>query len=93
MEAKISVKKNPEISFVFDNQKREPNMKENSKLQAKVTIKCNLISKLSFGPIASKPSQILLEITTDKLPSFSKQVRMNATVKKPKWTPVENTEG
>ena len=94
MEAKISVKKNAEISFSFDNQKREPNTKENSKLQAKVTVKFNLISKLTLGPTAGQPQSILLEINLgNKMPTFWKQMRTNATVKKPKWTQVANTEG
>jgi hypothetical protein len=92
MEVRISVKKNAEISFLFDNQKKEPNTKENSKLQAKVSIKCNMISKLTFGPMQSQG--ILLELNLgNKMPLFFKQTRTNASVKKPKWTQVTNTEG
>ena len=93
MEMKISVKRNPEISFTFDNQKRDPSIKEKSKLQAKVTIKCQQIKKLTLGPIQSQPQTILLELTTEAIPSFSKQTRSNASVKKPKWTPVTDTKG
>ncbi len=93
MEAKISVKKNPEISFTFDNQKKDPNTKEGSKLQAKVTAKCSLIKKLTLGPLLGQPQTILLEIIMEKMPTFSKQMRSSASVKKPKWTIVSNTEG
>ena len=93
METKISIKKNPEISFTFDNQKKDPNTKEGSKLQAKATLKCNLIKKLSMGTLPHQPQTILLEIETDKLPTFSKQMRSSASVKKPKWTVVNDTEG
>lgn len=93
METKISMKKNAEISFTFDNQKRDPNTKEGSKLQAKATIKCALIKKLTLGPLAHQPQTVLLEIETEKPPMFSKQMRSSASVKKPKWTAVADTEG
>ena len=93
MEAKISVKKNPEISFTFDNQKKDPNTKEGSKLQAKAVIKCSLIKRLVLGPSATQPQNAALEILMDKTPAFSKQMRSSASVKKPKWTPVNDTEG
>eukprot|EP00826_Nyctotherus_ovalis_P014737 TRINITY_DN1412_c0_g1_i6.p1 TRINITY_DN1412_c0_g1~~TRINITY_DN1412_c0_g1_i6.p1 ORF type:complete len:429 (+),score=32.19 TRINITY_DN1412_c0_g1_i6:341-1627(+) len=95
MEVKISVKKNPEISFTFDNQKKEQTVRENSKLQAKATVKCSPADKLgrvSFGPAPGQPDRFLLEII-GKMPIFSKQMRSNTSVKKPKWTAVNNAEG
>ena len=93
MEMKISVKKSSEITFFFDNQKKDPNTKEGSKLQTKAVFKCNLIKKIVVGPTMKFPLAIQIEIETEKLPLFSKQSRSNATVKKPKWNPVSNTEG
>lgn len=94
MEGKLSVKKSPEITFTFDNQKKETTARENSKLQAKATVKCSpadKLEKLSFGPAPGQPDRFLLEIV-GKMPIFAKQMRSNASVKKPKWTGVNNTE-
>ena len=93
MEIKLSIKKTPEISFSFDNQKKDPNTKEGSKLQAKASLKCNLIKKLAVKPMSHKPQTIIMEIEIARLPVFTRQMRTSAAVKKPKWTTVENTEG
>jgi hypothetical protein len=93
LEMKISGNKNSEISFVFDNQIKDPYSKEGSVLHAKVTMKCTSITKMVVDDKADQGRYALFELHSGKTPGFYKQTRSNASVKKPKWTTVSNTEG